>query len=131
MYKNKKNEILLGNIEPTRDLSFIDDTCNAFLKVYNCKKLVGQVVNSGTNKSISIKFLAEQIAKLMNKKIKIKKLALKTRPKLSEVQDLKCDNRKIKKYTNWKPTVNLETGLKETIKWVRQNISYFKDTYSL
>ena len=67
----------------------------------------------------------------MNKKIKIKKLALKTRPKLSEVQNLKCDNRKIKKYTNWKPTVNLETGLKETIKWVRQNISYFKDTYSL
>ena len=32
----------------------------------------------------------------MNKKIKIKKLALKTRPKLSEVQNLKCDNRKIK-----------------------------------
>ena len=47
------------------------------------------------------------------------------------MQNLKCDNRKIKKYTNWKPTVNLETGLKETIKWVRQNISYFKDTYSL
>jgi len=129
--KNKKNEILLGNLEPTRDLSYIDDTCSAFYHAYNCKRLVGQIVNSGANNCISMKFLAHQIAKLMGRKIKIKKQSFKIRPTQSEVQNLKCNNKKIRSFTKWKPKIKLEDGLLKTIKWVKKNISYFEDTYSL
>ena len=43
----------------------------------------------------------------------IKSSNLKKRPKSSEVDNLKCDNKKLKKNTNWKPKVSLEQGLKK------------------
>lgn len=129
--KNKKKEILLGNLKPTRDLSYIDDTCDAFYQVYKCKKLVGHIVNSGNNTSISMISLAKMIAKLVGRKVNIKKQHFKIRPKESEVQNLKCNNQKLLLFTKWKPKIKLEAGLIKTIKWVRKNISYFEKTYSL
>ena len=128
--KNDK-KILLGNLEPTRDLTYVEDTCSAFFKVYKCKKLAGEVVNSGTNYSISMKTLAIEIAKILNKKIKIELDIKRTRPKLSEVSNLKCDNKKIKFYTGWKPKTKLNIGLKKTINWVMENLDDYNDYYSL
>jgi nucleoside-diphosphate-sugar epimerase len=129
--KNKNGNIILGNTMPTRDFSYVEDTCEAFLKIYNNKKLFGQVVNSGTNSNISIEDLAKKIFKIMKANYKIKTIDLKTRPKLSEVDNLQCNNRKIKKIANWKPKINLEQGLKKTIEWIKSNQSHYSDTYSL
>ena len=30
-----KKEIKLGSLSPTRDLTFVKDTCNGFLEIYN------------------------------------------------------------------------------------------------
>ena len=67
----------------------------------------------------------------MKANYKIKTIDLKTRPKLSEVDNLQCNNRKIKKIANWKPKINLEQGLKKTIEWIKSNQSHYSDTYSL
>ena len=40
----------------------------------------------------------------------------------SEVFVLDCDYTKLNKFTGFTPKVNLETGLKKTISWVRKNI---------
>ena len=45
---------------------------------------------------------------------KIKNLNLRKRPKKSEVENLKCNNSKIKKFTNWKSKTKLDSGLKKT-----------------
>ena len=61
--------------------------------------------------------------KIMKVNYKIKNSDLRKRPKNSEVDHLKCDNSKIKKYTNWKNRIKLDLGLKKTIKWYQENLN--------
>lgn len=123
---NGNNEVSLGNLTPTRDLTFVKDTCDGFIKIYKTNKLFGEIVNIGMNEEISIVDLAERIAELMGKDIKIKSDENRIRPTSSEVERLKCDNSKLLKYTSWKPRCNLESGLKETINWFELNLHLYK-----
>ena len=43
------------------------------------------------------------------------------RPKKSEVNRLICNNKKLKKLTNFKPKVNFDDGLKSTINWFKRS----------
>ena len=48
------------------------------------------------------------------------------RPKTSEVDRLICDNKKLIENTNWKPIVSLESGLENTVNWMKSNMKYYK-----
>ena len=128
---NKNRNIFLGNIKPTRDLTYVEDLCEAFLKVFKNKKLFGEVVNVGNNSNISIKDLVNKISKLINVKVKIKSEKLRVRPKYSEVSDLKSSIKKITMFTKWKPKTKIDRGLKKTIDWIKLNKNYYKNNYSL
>jgi len=128
---NDMKEIKLGNLEATRDLTFVTDTADGFIEISKEPRLNGESTNIGMNQEISIKDLVEKISKITNKKIIIKTDAKRVRPEKSEVNRLVCDNSKIKKYTNWQPKYNLEKGLKETIDWLEDNKKLFKpDIYN-
>ncbi len=128
---NDMKEIKLGNLEATRDLTFVTDTVDGFIEISKESRLNGESTNIGMNQEISIKDLVEKISKITNKKIIIKTDAKRVRPEKSEVNRLVCDNSKIKKYTNWQPKYNLEKGLKETIDWLEDNKKLFKpDIYN-
>jgi len=127
-----KNEIYLGNVEPTRDLTFVKDTCDGFLEIFNCSELVGNATNIGMNKEISIKDLVDKLAKLTGYDGQVKTDSERTRPVNSEVDRLKCDNSRLIQYTNWKPGYDLEKGLLKTISWIKSNRYYFKpDHYNV
>ena len=119
--KNKKNEIILGNISTTRDLNYVDDICEAFYSVFKSNKAIGEILNAGSNSNISIKDLAKKIMKILNVNFKIRIIEKRLRPKASEVINLKCNNFKIKKLTNWKNKTNLILGLTKTINWYKKN----------
>jgi NAD dependent epimerase/dehydratase len=121
-----KHEIRLGNVTPTRDLTFVKDTCKAFIDIHQKDDLIGQAINIGMNEEIAIGDLAKLIAHLMNKQIKIIFDNERARPDKSEVQQLICDNTKIRTYTSWKPDYSLEIGLKETIEWISNNRNIYK-----
>jgi dTDP-glucose 4,6-dehydratase len=128
---NNINEIKLGNIETTRDLTFVKDTVEGFIEISKQERLNGESTNIGMNNEISIKGLVDKISKMLNKKITIVTDKKRLRPDKSEVSRLVCDNSKIKKFTNWKPKYNLEQGLKETIDWLEKNKKLFKfDIYN-
>ncbi len=114
------NELTLGNIDPTRDLTFVKDTCAAFLSIYQSDNLFGEVTNVGMNSEISIRDLAKQIMILTEKNISIESEKRRIRPKNSEVERLVCSNKKLLDSCSWNPSYNLEKGLKETIKWFRE-----------
>lgn len=120
MSKEKKF-IRLGLTSPTRDLSYIDDTVDSFVKTLGNKNIFGEVINIGQNYDISILNLYNLIGNLMKKKIPIKREEKRFRPKKSEVMRLKCDNTKAAKVLGWEPKYNkkegLEKGLIKTINW--------------
>ena len=128
---NDMKEIKLGNLDVTRDLTFVKDVVSGFIEISKEPKLNGECTNIGMNHEISIKDLVEKISKIINKKVIIKTDTKRIRPEKSEVNRLICDNSKIKKYTNWQPKYNLDQGLKETIDWLENNKKLFKhDIYN-
>lgn len=120
------SEIKIGNTSPTRDLTFVKDTANGFIEIFNSNKLFGEVCNIGMNKEISINDLAKLIIEISGKQIKIISSSDRVRPKESEVNRLVCDNSKLLKHTSWKPEYDLKTGLKIVFDWIIKNKSYFK-----
>jgi NAD dependent epimerase/dehydratase len=127
-----KKEIRLGNLSPTRDLTFVKDTASAFLAILKTKNLAGEVTNIGMGEEISVGDLAEKIAQLMGKKVKIKEDGARVRPGKSEVERLLADATKLRKATGWKPKYKLEQGLKETISFLEDHQHLYKaDLYNV
>lgn len=127
-----KREIKLGNLSPTRDLTFVKDTANGFLEIYKSNNLFGEFINIGMNEEITIGDLVKLISELMKVDIKIISETERTRPDKSEVERLMCNNTMIITNTNWKPTYNLKKGLLETIHFLKENLNYYKpDIYNV
>ena len=128
LQKDKK-KIYFGNITPTRDLTFVDDTCEGFLQIMKRKAFFGTVTNIGSKNEISVKNLIIKISKLMNINKDIVFDKNRVRPKKSEVDRLVCDNFKIVKNSNWKPKFTLDQGLFKTIEWMSNNNKNIKNEY--
>lgn len=127
-----KRKINLGNLNPTRDLTFVKDTCKGFIEIYKSEKLFGEITNIGMKEEITISDLVHKIAKLLNTPIEIETEEQRVRPENSEVERLFCDNTKLISNTNWKPDYNIEKGLVETIDWLKKNINLYKtDIYNV
>lgn len=121
-------KINIGNLEAIRDFLYVSDLCSAYEKILKNKKFIGEIINVGAEKEISIRDLIRKISKITKLKFSIKVDKKRIRPLKSEVTRLKCDNSKLKKNTNWKVQVNLETGLKHFIEWLKKdkNLKYYK-----
>ncbi len=127
-------QIKLGSLHPTRDLLFVKDTVNGFIKIAECEELVGEEVNIATNSEISIKNLVNELIKQINSKATVSLDSNRLRPTNSEVDRLYGCNKKIKKFTDWNLDHTLEEGLKETIDWFRlkENLKFYKsDIYNI
>jgi NAD dependent epimerase/dehydratase len=118
--------IKLGNLSPTRDLTFVRDTVAAFLAVAECERCVGMAVNAGSNEEISIGDLALKIATVMGVKVEVVHESQRLRPEGSEVQRLRGDNTRIRELTGWGPKCNLDAGLMETVEWFANNPALYK-----
>ena len=55
-----KKRINLGNQFPTRDLTYVDDTCLGFYEIFKEKEFFGEIVNIDLEKRFSIKDLKEK-----------------------------------------------------------------------
>ena len=120
-----QNKIFLGSLWPRRDLSYVDDIVDGFIKAVESEKSIGQVINIGSGLEISINDLVNKIISLIGKKVEIVSHSERVRPPKSEVERLIADNSKAKKLLNWEPKVSLDEGLGKTIDW----FSKFQNRY--
>jgi len=126
------NEIRLGNLDATRDFTFVDDTVSGFLKGAQAKGVEGGTYNLGTGTEISIGDLAEQIIKEIDRPVKIVVDPQRLRPEKSEVFQLLADNSLAQKKLDWQPQIDLNTGLRKTINWIEKHQElYQSDRYQV
>jgi nucleoside-diphosphate-sugar epimerase len=92
---------------------------------------VGEVTNIGMGEEISIRDLAGKIAQLLGVRILIDQDPARVRPTGSEVERLLADATKLRRITGWQPRYSLEQGLEETIRFMREHESLYKDSYSV
>ena len=123
---NGSKDLKLGNLEPTRDLTFVKDTCNAFLEIYRSEGFLGEVTNVGMNSEVSIGELVKEIMKIMAVDLPVVSEEKRIRPENSEVERLACNNEKLLNGSSWKPEYDLKQGLSETINWLKENIQTYK-----
>lgn len=117
---NGAKEIKLGDLTPTRDFNFVEDTCRGFIALAEEDKTIGEIVNIGSNFEISIAETLNIIKELMQSDVEFVTDKQRIRPEKSEVFRLVCDNTKIEKLTGFKSQTNIREGLQKTIEWITE-----------
>lgn len=120
------SEIRLGSLEPVRDLTFVGDVVEGFLRAAETPAAVGEVVNIGQGSGVTIGQLATAILGALDVDVKIVQDPERLRPPASEVMRLVCDNAKAFTLLGWRPSVPLEEGITRTIEWFRSHLSSYK-----
>lgn len=127
-----EKEIKLGSLAPTRDFTFVKDTCAGFLSIAQSDNVAGEEINIASGKEISIGDLAKDIARAANVDIEIIQDAERLRPEKSEVMRLLGCNKKIKALTGWEPNFSFSNGIDQTVEWFKSNLNRYKvDIYNI
>jgi NAD dependent epimerase/dehydratase len=121
-----QSELHLGDIDPVRDLTFVGDTVEAFMKIAECDAALGQVVHIGTGRGVKVGQLAELAMKIVGRSVPIVCDPKRVRPAKSEVRTLLCDAGKAKRLMDWQPRINLETGLEQTARFIRDHLALYR-----
>lgn len=128
-----KREIMVGDLRPTRDFNFVEDTCNGFIELAKTEGIEGEDFNIATGTEISMGDTLNLIAKLMNADVTFTVDEARLRPSNSEVFRLCGDNTKITAATAWRSKISIEEGLRRTIDWFTdsRNLAKYKtDIYN-
>ena len=101
-----------GDGSQTRDLLYVEDCVEFLYRASQCERAVGEVINAGFGKDISIRDLARQVCK---DKSRIRQVP-HHHPQ-SEIQKLVCDNSKAQILLDWEPKIDLKTGIDKMRTW--------------
>lgn len=114
--------VRLGNLAPRRDLTFVTDTVDAFVKIATADLPPGDVVQLGTGDAISIGELFQVCCDVTHTIAGIEPDPERVRPDASEVQVLLSDPSKASDVLGWQPSTSLVEGLNHTASWLRPRV---------
>ena len=113
--ENKKFPCSSG--KQLRDFIYVEDVVGAIIKILKNKTIKGEIINIGSGKPIEIKKIILKICTLVNSgipqfnKIKFRK---------DEIFKLYPSIKKAKKLINWKPQVDMTSGLNKCIQYFKK-----------
>ena len=118
-----QDELRLGALWPRRDLTFIDDTVEGFIRAAEADAAMGETVQLGTGRDISIEELAQLAMAVLDRSATIRSSEERLRPANSEVERLLSDPSRAKEVLDWTPSVSLEEGIRRTAQWLEGTMS--------
>jgi NAD dependent epimerase/dehydratase len=117
--------VRLGSLAPTRDLNYVSDTVDGFLRAGRAPGTEGQVLNLARDEETTIGSLAERIVAITGRPVRIEADPSRLRPEASEVMRLRGDSSRARRLLGWTPVVPLDEGLRRTVGWVRENLDAY------
>jgi nucleoside-diphosphate-sugar epimerase len=127
-------EVKVGELNATRDFTYVEDTCRGLLSIAQMEGGIGDVFNIGSNLEIAIGELVALIGEVMGVRANAVADPERFRPATSEVMRLRCDNTKLERASAFRPSVPLAEGLARTAEWFRDPVNlrrYKTDLYSV
>jgi NAD dependent epimerase/dehydratase len=120
--------VRLGSLSPTRDFTYVKDTVSGFLALAGADGVLGEEVNIASGEEHSIGDIAKMLIAELNPEAKVVLADDRLRPEKSEVVRLVGDNRKLRQLTGWRPSYDIEAGLRDSIEWFRkpENLARYK-----
>ncbi len=126
LLQNPHEALKIGNLSPTRDLTFVEDTVRGMEAVMGEDSFLGRAVNIGNGREISMGDLIEKIGKIIGVVPILSQETVRVRPEKSEVMRLLCDATLLTKTTDWTPSHTLDEGLHKSIEWLKANLGRYK-----
>jgi len=120
-----RREIQLGRLDPRRDLTFVSDTVEGFVKAATAEGLEGTTTQLGTGRSVSIAELFEVCCRVTGCDARVVQDPRRLRPDASEVLELLSDPSLASERLGWKAEVSLEEGIERTADWIRESPALF------
>jgi len=120
-----RDEILLGNLTPTRDFTFVSDMVEGMLELGACEAATGQEINLGSGQEVSVGELAREIVAVVGRPARVSQDPARVRPESSEVARLLADPSQARRLTGWTPRVSLARGLRLTLEWVKERLELY------
>lgn len=122
----------LGNLDARRDLTYISDTVEGFLKVASTPGIEGRTFNLGSGAEVRIEELAGMIVERIGRPVEVQVDAQRLRPPKSEVGRLLADTAAARRELGWQPQVSLAEGLAHTIDWISDHLDLYQpDLYQV
>tara|TARA_Y100001935_G_C17261126_1_gene486461 strand:+ start:148 stop:1173 length:1026 start_codon:yes stop_codon:yes gene_type:complete len=123
---NNKNLPLYGKGLNSREWIYVDDHCNALIKISE-KGKIGNFYNIGSNFNLKNIKIAKILIKIAKSKLKMRKSVKIKYVKDRPGHDLRyaLNSNKLIKKLKWKPKVNIKEGLKMTFDWYLRNSEYY------
>ncbi len=112
----QNKEIKTTGGKQTREFNYIDNIIDGILFLDKKIKHSVEPINIGSNKPIAIRDLVKKIHKFSNSSSNLKIGSLKYRS--NEIWNMQANNKLITS-KGWKPKINFDNGLKQTINWYR------------
>ena len=115
------NEIFkLSEGSQIKNFCFVDDVVDAIIQSLTSHNIEGQIINIGSEETISVRGIVEKIRSLVKSG---KPIFDNNISKAIENKNLFPDISKSKKMLNWAPKTSLEIGLNATINWYNNNLN--------
>jgi len=124
--KSPDQPIRLGSTSPRRDLNFVANTVDGYLRSVEHDSAIGETINLSSGREVSIGDLVQIIGSILGHEIRIQTDKKRVRPRGSEVERLLGANARARKLLGWKPAVGLEKGLEHTVDWIREHINEYR-----
>lgn len=119
-------KIQLGRVDTKRDLTFVSDTVEGFVKAATAPHVLGEVIQLGTGRAVSVQDMFDILRTQLGIDVSIELDPRRLRPDPSEVLVLLSDPAVARSKLDWSPEVTLEAGLAKTVEWTRKNLASFK-----
>jgi NAD dependent epimerase/dehydratase len=116
-----KTEIALGRLDPRRDLTYVSDTVEGFVRAGEATGVEGEVIQLGTGRTVSIGELFDIACRTLGVTARVVQDSARLRPDASEVLVLLSDPATAKARLGWEPVVTVEEGLLRTAQWIREH----------
>jgi UDP-glucose 4-epimerase len=120
-----KSEVRLGRLDPKRDLTYVSDTVEGFLRAGEVEGIEGEVIQLGTGRAISIGDLFDTACRVLGVTSKVVEERARFRPDASEVLVLQSDPSRARQRLNWEALVPLEDGLERTARWLESHLHLY------
>jgi len=124
-----RREIELGRIDTKRDLTYVSDTVEGFIRAATTPGVDGQTIQLGTGQVVSVGEIFDAACRALGVDAKVKVDPRRLRPDASEVLVLESDPSRAKEVLGWSPLVGIDEGITRTLEWMKTHLDEYRPDF--